>query len=247
MSLRRLEAALRDMELIELGQFLEEGMPVHPSHPHFYKMPWHSIALGDPCNDNQLLLNEHSGTHVDSYGHYLADGGYETIDGISVFSLCGRCVTIDATFLKAGETLEREHLLRWEQAHGRLAPQIVVLIDLGWMRHWRLRPETGPFCHGYPGVGASAAQLLADRKVKLVGVDTLSVDSDGAAGDPAHHILLSNRIAVAENLTNLGMLHGRQGYFVMLPLRIRGGSASPVRPVVLVDAKPLAEGTPVPH
>ena len=47
--------------------------------------------------------------------------------------------------------------------------------------------------------------------------------------------LLSNKVPVVENLRNLDRLHDRRGYFVVLPLLIRDGSASPVRPVVLVD------------
>lgn len=69
----------------------------------------------------------------------------------------------------------------------------------------------------------------------MVGVDTLSVDRDGADGDPAHNTLLSHRIPVVENLRNLGLLHEKRGYFVALPLLIREGSASPVRPIVLVE------------
>ena len=71
----------------------------------------------------------------------------------------------------------------------------------------------------------------------MVGVDTLGVDKDGADNDPAHHILLSNKIPIVENLRNLDKLHEVRGYFVALPLLIRDGSASPVRPVMLVDGK----------
>jgi kynurenine formamidase len=69
----------------------------------------------------------------------------------------------------------------------------------------------------------------------MVGVDTLSVDKDQADSDPAHNLLLSHRIPVVENLRNLEKLHDKRGYFIALPLLIRDGSASPVRPVVLVD------------
>lgn len=235
MSLQQLCDALEDMDVVELGQYLEEGMPAHPSHSRFYKVRWHGFALGDACNDFQLILNEHNGTHVDSFGHYIDKPGFEFIDQVPLEKLCGPCVTVDATFLKDGETLEREHLTAWEAAHGPIRPGDAVLVDFGWMAYWDLRPNDGRFCHDYPGVGATGAAYLVERGVRLVGVDTLSVDKDGADGDPAHNALLSHRIPVVENLRNLACLHGRRGYFAALPLLIRDGSASPVRPVVLVD------------
>ena len=235
MSLNALQEALRDMEIVELGQYLEEGMPAHPSHSKFYKVRWHGFALGDSCNDFQLILNEHNSTHVDSFGHYVDRPGFEMIDGVPLEKLWGPCVTVDATFLQAHETLEKEHLLAWEAVHGPIREGDGVLVDFGWMQYWALRPDDQKFCHDYPGVRAGAAAYLVEKKVRMVGVDTLSVDRDGAGTDPAHNALLANRIPVVENLRNLGRLHNRRGYFVVLPLLIRDGSASPVRPVVLVD------------
>ncbi len=235
MSLEQLCTALEDMEAVEVGQYLEEGMPAHPSHSKFYKVRWHGFALGDACNDFQLILNEHNGTHVDSFGHYIDRPGFEFIDQVPLEKLCGPCVTLDATFLKDHETLEKEHVLAWEALYGPIRAGDAVLVDFGWMRHWALRPSEGRFCHDYPGVGASAAAYFVEKSVRLVGVDTLSVDKDQAVDDPAHNTLLSHKIPVVENLRNLGLLHGKRGFFAALPLLIRDGSASPVRPVVLVD------------
>ena len=235
MSLQQLCTALENMEVVELGQYLEDRMPVHPAHSKFYKLQWHGVELGDACNDYQLVLNEHNGTHVDSFHHYIDEPEYEWIDKVPLSKLCGPCVTIDATFLKDHETLEKEHVLAWEAAHGAIQTGDAVLVDFGWMKYWALRPNEGRFCHDYPGVGASAAQYFLEKGVRLVGVDTLSVDKDMAGTDPAHHTLLSNRIPIVENLNHLGELHNKRGYFVALPLLIRNGSASPVRPIVLVD------------
>ena len=235
MSLEALCDSLRDMEVVELGQYLEENMPTHPTHSKFYKNRWHGIALGDICNDFQIVMNEHNGTHMDSFGHYIDKPGYEFIDKVPLNKVWGPCVTIDATFLGEHETLEREHVLEWEKTHGSIRSGDGVLIDFGWMKYWALRPNESKFCHDFPGVGASAAEYFVEKGVRMVGVDTLGVDKDMADGDPAHHALLSNRIPIVENLCNLGKLHDKRGFFCALPLLIRDGSASPVRPIVLVD------------
>jgi len=235
MSVRELEHAFRDLQIVELGQYLEQDMPVHPSHSKFFKMPWHAFSNGDVCNDYQILLNEHNGTHVDSFGHYIGKPEFELIDQIPINSLCGSCIAIDATFLKARETLEIEHILKWEEKNGEIKEQDIVLIATGWMQYWATGEEGRRFVENYPGVGASAADYLTRKKIKLIGIDTLSVDAFGAVDDPAHHTFLSNRIPIVENLRNIPMLFGKRGYFLMLPLLIRDGTASPVRPVAFID------------
>lgn len=235
MSVSQLEAALKGMELIELGQYLEEKMPNHPSHSRFYKEVWHSHANGDFCLDHQLILNEHNGTHVDSFGHYINKPGYELIDQIPVSALCGPALTIPAGFLQPRQTLEAAHIEEWEAKNGKIPKGHIVFLDYDWMKYWALRPNEGHFTANYPGLGKSGAELLVSRGVRLVGVDTLGVDADGAVDDPAHLVLLSNRVPIVENLRNLGKLQGKKAFFVALPLLIRGGSASPVRPIALVD------------
>lgn len=234
MSIQQLDSLLKQFEIVELGHYLEENIPVHPSHSKFYSNEWHSMKLHDVCNDNQIMMNEHNGTHVDSFGHYINKPGYELIDAISIDRFCGQCIAIDASFLQKKETLEKEHIISWEFEHGEILENEIVLLSFGWEKYWRLRPEDKDFVTDYPGLGKTGAQYLMEKRVKMVGVDTLSVDACDAKGDPAHNILLSNRILIVENLMNIDKLFMKKGYFVMLPLLLRNGSASPVRPIVLV-------------
>ena len=234
--LKDLTAALQDMRMIDLGQYLEDHMPVHPAHSRFFKTVWHSPAFGDICTDYQLIMNEHNGTHVDSFQHYIDDPSYEWIDEIPLETFQGPCVCIDATYLKACETLPAQAIVDFEKEYGEIQKGEIVLVDTGWMRYWAIRPNDAAVTHNYPGLSKEAAQYLADRGVRLVGIDTLGIDCWGADCDPAHQELLSRRIPIVENLCNLDQLHGKRGYFMMLPLKIRKGSASPVRPVAFVDA-----------
>jgi kynurenine formamidase len=72
-----------------------------------------------------------------------------------------------------------------------------------------------------------------ERGAALVGCDTLAIDAAGSEESPAHHALLGNEVYIVENLNNLGALPPFC-LFVALPLKIRGGSGSPVRAVALV-------------
>lgn len=235
MGIHALIEALKDVKIIDLGQVYEEGMPVHPSHSRFYRMLWHSTDLNDICTDYQIIMNEHNGTHVDSFRHYIPKDGYEWIDEIPVERFNGPCITIDATRLEDGQVLTADDIRTWEAENTPIQTGDAVLINTGWMQYWAVRPDDKRFTTGFPGLGGDAAEYLVQKGVRLVGIDTLGIDVWNSKGDPAHKALLSNRIPIVENLCNLGMLHGKRGYFVMLPLRIRQGSASPVRPIVLID------------
>lgn len=235
MSLEKLNEALKDLEVVELGTVFEEQMPHHPLHSGFYKMLWQDYALGDSCRSYQLIVHEHNGTHVDSFGHFINEPGFEMIDKVPLSRLCGPCITVDATGLNEYEGLEEDAIRKWEAENSEIQEGDVVLLDFGWMRYWNTRPDELKFSHKYPGLGESGAKYLAAKGVRAVGLDTMSVDADLAPGDPAHHILLGNRIPIIENLCNLDKMHGKRGYFIVLPLLIKDGSASPVRPIALIE------------
>ncbi|NPA47209.1 MAG: cyclase family protein [Thermococci archaeon] len=78
-------------------------------------------------------------------------------------------------------------------------------------------------------LSVGAAEKLAEQDVRAVGVETASVGSL-----EVHRTLLGAGIPVFENLTNVGRLVGKRFVFVGLPLRIRGGSGSPVRAVAVL-------------
>ena len=235
MSVKKLIEAMQDIEIVDLGQVFEENMPAHPSHSRFFRMPWHSPALGDIATDYQLVINEHNGTHVDSFRHYIAKDGYEWIDGIPLERFQAPFVVIDATYLGKCETLSLEAVKQWEAENGEIEKGCAVLVDTGWMRYWANRPDDQMFTRGYPGLSGEAAQYFVDKGVGLVGIDTLGIDCFDADGDPAHVALLTNKVLIVENLNNLGKLHGKKGYFIMLPLKLKDGSGSPVRPIALID------------
>ncbi len=76
-----------------------------------------------------------------------------------------------------------------------------------------------------------AAEHLISRSVAALGVDTLSPDPPAAlASKPIHPVVLERQVLIIENLTNLEQL---PDFFLFLafPLKIRGGSGSPIRAV----------------
>jgi len=112
----------------------------------------------------------------------------------------------------------------------------VVLLRTGWARFW---PDAARFIaqvHG-PGPGEPGARWLSGRGVFAAGSDTVAFEKVPSPNMPVHvHLLVENGIHIIECL-NLEQLAAERRYtflFVAVPLKIRGGTGSPIRPLAIV-------------
>jgi kynurenine formamidase len=130
----------------------------------------------------------------------------------------------------------------WEQEHGGIPPNSIVLFRTGWARRWpdrtaylgtaRTGREAASELH-FPGIDSVAAQWLVDRKVKAVGIDTPSIDYGQSTSFPTHQVLFASNIPAFENVANLDRLPPRGSFIIALPMKIKGGSGGPLRIVAL--------------
>lgn len=230
-----IESVLKNYKIIDLTHTMEEEMP-RPQVPYGH-IPWKSYAKGDAFNTNMFLVFEHAGTHVDAPIHL---GGVEgqSIDQIPPESWMGSCVVLDMSHKVENEEVSAEEILDWESKHGNIDEGSIVLFYYGWERNWTTKHgvENQPYLKNCPGLSEEAANLLAERKIKLVGGDTPTIDSDANPTEPAHRVLLPKHILVLENAKNLGELPPRGAYFIGLPLKIKDGTGCPVRAIALVPS-----------
>jgi kynurenine formamidase len=219
---------------VDLSHALEAGIPAWPTHARFSSVLYESQALGDVATHHGLTMDEHTGTHMDAPLHFVSEGpAHYGTDKIPLERLAGRAATIEATDLAAGDLLGVDRIEAWEREHGPIEPGDRVLFRYGWDERWATGPAGRRFLGDWPGLSGGAAEYLVGRGTALVGCDTLAVDAAGSEENPAHHALLGNEVYVVENLNNLNRLPPFC-LFVALPLKIRGGSGSPVRAVALV-------------
>ncbi len=87
-----------------------------------------------------------------------------------------------------------------------------------------------------PGFSTQAAELLLKRNVVGIGIDTLSPDG-GNTTFPVHHLMLKAGKYLIENLTNLEYMPATGAWVITLPLKIDGGTESPIRALGLVPNK----------
>jgi kynurenine formamidase len=229
--------SIRSARVVDLSQTLEEHMPNYPTHSKFFHNLWGSYWHGGRSLTYQLVMNEHNGTHVDAPAHFISDAhpsAHVTIEQVPVNRLVGRGARLDCRRLKEGDYVTRDFVAKWEGEHGELRAGDIVLFNFGWSKHWGLRPGGKRYLEDWPGVGMEAAEHLMGKGAAALGVDTLSPDPPAAlAKNPVHPRLLAKQVLIIENLSNLELLPDFC-LFLALPLKIRGGSGSPIRAVALI-------------
>jgi arylformamidase len=222
--------------MVDLTRRLEPGIPSYPTHPKYFQMPWRS--MGDPAEMNQLVLGEHTGTHVDAPSHFVPEGpARRHIDELALAGFLGRAVTMAfGPFGGADEFVRRADIEAWEAEHDtRVREDDIVLIDFRWASRWTKVPEGFGFLDGWPGLSRDAAEYLRDRGAKAVGTDCVSLDpGDGGEELAAHYTLLPAGVLIMENVANLDQLPP-ESFVIALPLPIANGTGSPVRAVALVS------------
>ena len=258
-----LAAALAAGRTFDLGQPLTRDAPFHPNYPPFtmtlqYRHgDWHA-PCGMTFASELIFMTGHTGTHVDALGHCIraADGDGPGADhaglrGGSVDELpplVGRGVLLDAaghagmSALEDGEALGGAELEAIAAGQGTdVRPGDAVLIRTGRGAAWAEPARYFDPAGASPGPDAGGCAWLAERGVALAGSDTLTFERIDAALDgfgEGHLALLGAGIPIVECLAleELAAAGAHEFLFVLTPLRIVGGTGSPVRPLAIVPA-----------
>lgn len=233
----QMASAISGYRIVDLSHRLITGIPTFPTHPKYFLAPYPS--MGDPAEFNQLVMSDHSGTHVDSPAHFVPghdDARRVCTSELDIASMVGRALKLDfGPFAADSHTITTADIKDWENAHTPIQPGDIVIFNTRWAEHWGLVPAGFDYLRGWPGISGDAARYLRDVGVKAVGIDCISIDPGDRSGDglEAHYALLPSQVLVIENLANLDAIPP-VSFFMAFPLRISGGSGSPVRAIALV-------------
>ncbi|MBC3536287.1 cyclase family protein [Megasphaera hominis] len=233
MNTKDIAQALNNMEAVDLTLTMEEGMPVWPTHQHFFHNIVESTELGDPATHYAITMGEHCGTHMDAPRHFIT--GATPVSDVPVKQFMGHAVKIEATQVGPLGLFHKEDIMAWEKDHVEIQKDDIVLLHFGWDARYGVKPNYDDFLKDWPGLAQDGAQYLAEKGVKIVGCDALALDVF-AGTDPTHKTLLPKGILIVENLYNLGLLPD-EVFFVAVPLKIKDGSGSPVHAVAFFEKK----------
>lgn len=212
-----------------------------------------------------LYTTEHAGTHIDALCHQAENlhlygaqeinasvqtpYGFTELGAETIAPLITQGVLLDIARYRgverigAGTPITRQDLEAAADLQGvSIHEGDVVLLRTGNGAFWK-NPE---MYLQAGGASADASSWLADKKVRAVGADNVAWDEPGVIDPrlqvtlPGHLILLvRNGIYIIENLflEELATDQRYQFTFICLPLKLRGATGSPVRPVALVSEK----------
>jgi arylformamidase len=195
--------------------------PISPATPGFpgdtvYSQRWNAqLGPGCPVNVSAITMSPHLGAHADAPLHYAAGAG--AIGRVDLDPFLGPCRVIHA--IDRGAFVTRAHL---EHAAGALPPRVLVRTRAKAPVTW-----SGDFSAFAPGTIA----WLAGLGVRLVGIDSQSVDPADSKTLDSHQQLLRHDMRVLENLVLDDVGEGDYE-LIALPLKLMEADASPVRAVL---------------
>jgi kynurenine formamidase len=258
--LRLLETA----RVYDLAQPYYPGMPHHPTHPPFLfgLLKKHGDFTGPggvSSAAESIALGGHVGTHIDALCHFSREGKLHTgIDAAAVQShehgfralsvdtikpLVARGVLLDIARLEGTDALPEdfaitpEHLDSAARAAGvEPGRGDIVLLRTGWARFWDDAARYIAEVRG-PGPEGRGARWLSERGVFAAGSDTIAFEKVPNPAMPVHvHLLVESGIHIIEalNLEELARDGVGEFVFVAAPLKIRGATGAPIRPLALV-------------
>jgi len=193
------------MRIYDISTEISQDMPVYDALEKIHITEIYQIKNGDPCNLTQFNMIGHIGTHADMPLHFI-EGGM-ACDNIPLDHFYGETKVYQMP--PSADDITKDDLLPLDIQAGN-----ILLLNTGKKA---LTPE--------------AAIYLTEKKIKTLGVDSLSVDPFDSQDYPAHHILLGKGIPILEGLVLDGISQGKYELSA-LPLKIKNGNGSPVRAIL---------------
>jgi arylformamidase len=201
--------------LWDISPTLGPGTPPFPGDQPYEQRWTATLGPGCPVNLSALTLSPHLGAHADAPLHYAH--GAPAIGAVALEPYLGRCRVIHA--IGCGPLVEPRHL---QHAAAGLPPRVLV-------RTCDTAPTT--WADDFSAFAPQTIAWLAQRGVRLVGIDSQSVDPAHSKDLPSHQQLFAHDLRVLENLVLDDVAEGDYE-LIALPLKLRDACASPVRAVL---------------
>lgn len=229
-------------DVVDLSHLLSVDFPVFPAFSKATKQTLVSVEE-DGFYAQEWTFGEHTSTHLDAPGHFVADA--PLVSDLDPSMLVGPGVVIDIAE-KASDNpdamLDVVDIEAWEADNGTLPEGAFVMMYSGWAERLLDQGEeafSGVDADGglhFPGFSPAAAEFLVnERSIKGVGVDTLSIDVGTSSTFDVHYTVLGAGLVGIENLNNLAALLDRDTppTVVLGVPKYSEGSGGPLRALAL--------------
>ncbi len=229
------------MQLIDLSRDIHHKMQRLPNHSSIIVT---SYGTHDEVREAEgvkfssaslaLVMGDHAGTHVDAPAHFDASPDAKTIDQMPLENFFTEAVCLDLSHKPLKSDISIADLEAAERAAGvEIKPRDTVLLHMDFYRRCHGTPG---FITDFPGLTKESAKWLGDKGILMFGVEAVSPGRPGRNNFEVHLLCRDMGFTHMEGLCNLDKLVGKGRFrFIGFPLKIRGGTAGPIRAVAWLD------------
>lgn len=239
---------------------LETEGPQWPQRPKMWRVTsYFNDETGSGFSGDALMMHSHSGTHIDALCHCWYDrkqyNGFSATEHVTSFGvtrnaidnvpfIVGRAVLLDvATWkgvdhLNLGEQISASDLDKCAEAQATVVQAgDILLVRTGWMQLFSIDRKL--FDSGEPGIDESTIPWLRERDIVAVGSDNHAVEvlSEIPPNELPVHMAAIRDLGVylIENLDLEALASDKvyESFFIAAPLRLTGGTGSPINPIAI--------------
>jgi arylformamidase len=206
------------MRIWDISEPIEPASATFPGDTPFAQEWVARQERGASCNVTTIRMSVHVGTHTDAPLHFDVAGA--DIASVDLRSYLGRCRVVDVRGEGSPSLIPASALTR-NMLQG--AERILF--------RTRDRHDHRTWDGGFTAVGPAAAAVIVAAGIRLVGIDTPSMDHADCKDLSGHHALYAGGVAILENIDLTAVAAGDYE-LIALPLRIQNGDSSPVRAIL---------------
>ncbi|PIQ77160.1 hypothetical protein COV82_05730 [Candidatus Peregrinibacteria bacterium CG11_big_fil_rev_8_21_14_0_20_46_8] len=202
------------MKLIDISLPLNAKTIIYPGNPPVKIVP----KQGATSTHSEISFGSHTGTHLDAPSHVFKKG--MTLDKLPLEDFFGKCRVLDMTHCKEAvriEDLKKARIKKGER---------ILFKTKNSLRGFK------KFRNDYIYLDGDAAEWLAAKSVRLVGIDSLSIKQRGSTDTRPHDALLAKKIPILESIDLKKVVPGTYT-LCCFPLAFTGIDGSPVRAVLI--------------
>lgn len=204
---------------IDVSVTVRSGMVHWPDNPPVRVERMLDIERGDVANVSSISMGSHTATHMDAPLHFIRDG--KSLDELPLAAVMGRARVVE---IQDPVSVKPEEL----RQHGISRGERVLFKTRNSVRGWA---SDEAFDEDFVFVSQEAARYLAEREVRTVGVDYLSVGGFHEDGEETHGALLGAGIWVIEGLDLSGVEPGEYE-LICLPIKVEHSDGAPARAIL---------------
>jgi kynurenine formamidase len=229
------------MTLIDLSRDIYHKMPRLLNHPSIIITPYSThdeVRVADGYEFSAatmaLAMGDHAGTHVDAPCHFDSRMGARSIDEMPLETFFTEAVCLDLSSKPLKSDISIADLeASVEAAKVVIKPKDTVLLHMDFYR--RCYGKDG-YLTDFPGLTKESATWLGRQGIGMFGVEAVSPGRPGRNNFEVHHVCRDLGFTHMEGLVNLDKLVGKGRFrFIGFPLKIKGGTGSPIRAVAWLD------------